>query len=62
MKNMLKNRKDKKMAVTLSSESQLLQISRDGFDFKIKKLLEKTDKRTKNLELVSPNQIKPCLQ
>ena len=50
------------MAVTLSSESQLLQISRDGFDFKIKKLLEKTDKRTKNLELVSPNQIKPCLQ
>ena len=50
------------MAVTLSSESQLLQISRDGFNFKIKKLLEKTDNRTKNLELVSPNQIKPCLQ
>ena len=50
------------MAVTLSSESQLLQISRDGFDFKIKKLLEKTDKRTKNLQLVSSNQIKRCLQ
>lgn len=52
MKNMLKNRKDKKMAVKLSSESQLLQVSRDDFDFKIKKLLEKTDKRTKNLQLV----------
>ena len=59
---MLKNRKDKKVAVKVSSESQLLQVSRDDFDFKIKKLLEKTDKRTKNLELVSPNQIKPCLQ
>ena len=62
VKNMLKNRKDKKVAVKVSSESQLLQVSRDDFDFKIKKLLEKTDKRTKNLELVSPNQIKPCLQ
>ena len=62
MKNMLKNRKDKKVAVKVSSESQLLQVSRDDFDFKIKNLLEKTDKRTKNLQLVSSNQIKRCLQ
>ena len=62
MKNMLKNRKDKKVAVKVSSESQLLQVSRDNFDFKIKKLLEKKDKRTKNLQLDSSNQIKRCLQ
>ena len=52
MKNMLKNRKDKKMAAKLSTESQLLQISRGDLYFK-KKLLEKIVKVTKNLELVS---------
>ena len=33
VKNMLKHRKDKKMATKLSTESQLLQISRDDLDF-----------------------------
>ena len=37
VKNMLKNRKDKKMAAKLSTKSQLLQISRDDLDFKKKK-------------------------
>ena len=36
MKNMLKNRKDKKMAAKLSTESQLLQISRGDLYFKKK--------------------------
>ena len=33
LKNMLKNGKDKEMAAKLSTESQLLQISRDDLDF-----------------------------
>ena len=37
VKNMLKNRKDKKMDAKLSTESQLLQISRDDVDCKKKK-------------------------
>ena len=48
VKNMLKNRKDKKMAAKLSNESQLLQISRDDIDFK-KKLLEKIDESDKEV-------------
>ena len=32
LKNMLKNGKDKEMAAKLSTESQLLQISRDDLD------------------------------
>ena len=54
---MLKHRKDKKMATKLSTESQLLQISRDDLDFN--KNFQRIDERkvTKNLELVSPNQI-----
>ena len=45
VKNMLKNRKDKKMDAKLSTESQLLQICRDDVDYKKKKkkLLEKID-------------------
>ena len=46
MKNMLKNRKEKKMAAKLSTYSHLLQISRDDLDFK-KKLLEKIDESDK---------------
>ena len=34
VKNVLKNRKDKKVAAKLSTESQLLQISLDDLDFK----------------------------
>ena len=34
VKNMLENRKDKKMAVKRSTQSQLLQISCDDLDFK----------------------------
>ena len=37
VKNMLKNRRDKKMAPKFSTGSQLLQISRDNLDFKKKK-------------------------
>ena len=37
VKNMLKNRRDKKMAAKFSTGSQLLQISRDNLDFKKKK-------------------------
>ena len=48
VKNMLKNRKDNKMAVKLSTESQLMQISRDDLDFKTK-LLEKMDESDKEL-------------
>ena len=48
VKNILKNRKDNKMAVKLSTESQLMQISRDDLDFKTK-LLEKMDESDKEL-------------
>ena len=37
MKNMSKNRKDKKMAAKCNTESQLLQISRDDHNLDSKK-------------------------
>ena len=55
MKNMLKNQKDKNMAAKLSTESWLLQISRDDLDFQKKHFQRKQMKVTNNLELVSPN-------
>ena len=44
VKNMLKNRTDKKMAAKFSTGSQLLQISRDNLDFKKKKKIDESDK------------------
>lgn len=46
VKNMLKNRKNKKMASKLSTDAQLLKISRDNLTFK-KELLEKIDQGDK---------------
>jgi len=48
--NMLKNRKDKKMASKLSVDAQLLQISRDDLTFK-KELLEKIDQSDKEFRV-----------
>ena len=47
MQNMSKNRKDKKMAAKCSTESQLLQISRDDHNLDSKKKLEKIDESDK---------------
>ena len=47
--NMLRNRKDKKMATKLSADSQLLQISRDDLSFK-KELLEKINESDKEFK------------
>ena len=47
MQNMSKNRKDKKMAAKCSTESQLLQISRDDHNLDSKKELEKIDESDK---------------
>ena len=47
MQNMSKNRKDKKMAPKCSTESQLLQISRDDHNLDSKKKLEKIDESDK---------------
>ena len=47
MKNMSKNRKDKKLAAKCSTESQLLQISCDDHNLDSKKKLEKIDESDK---------------
>ena len=47
MKNMSKNRKEKKKAAKCSTESQLLQISRDDHNLDSKKKLEKIDESDK---------------
>ena len=51
MQNMSKNRKDKKMAAKCSTESQLLQISRDDHNLDSKKKLEKIDESDKEFSV-----------
>ena len=56
VKQMLKNRKDKKMTSKISNDDQLLQLTREDIAFK-KELLEKIDKSDKEFksELASLN-------